>query len=83
MTRRKTRVFATASRSRWFTVERWMTCLGTGPGPKHKAVKAHDVPVGTHMRWSKRSGGTATCADCLALHGIFEPGREPAEHVDA
>lgn len=64
MTRRK---FATAKSSRWFIVERWMTCLGLAAGPNHPEVKAHDVKVGTRMRWSVRRDGTATCEACLLL----------------
>lgn len=64
--------------TRWFTVDRWMSCVGCAAGPNHKAIKGHDVPVGTRMRWTRRRDGTATCADCLGLQGIFESGRAEA-----
>jgi hypothetical protein len=54
-------------KSRWFVVERWMTCLGVRAGSHHPEVKAHDVKVGTRMRWSAQGFGTATCEDCLLL----------------
>lgn len=54
-------------KSRWFVVERWMTCIGVAAGPRHPEVLAHDVKVGTRMRWSTRRDGTATCEECLLL----------------
>lgn len=80
---RKKRALATAyrPRSRWFTVERWMTCVGCAAGPHHPEVKAHDVKVGTRMRFTVRRDGTAVCRDCLGLQGIFE-GVSPAGQAD-
>ncbi len=66
-------------KSRWFVVERWMSCVGAPKGPGRAEVRAHDVRVGTWMRWTKRDDRTATCEQCLALQGVHRSGGAHAD----